>query len=316
MSTFKKVIFVLTLMSIFNVSHGQQIPLNPVSYRLFNPFLFNPAIAGSKDFFSVDLLAGFLGKNNSQVISGNTRLMKKIPYHVSSPKILNYSNIGIGASVFHDFNNISRSAGISAAGSYHLRLERKALTFLSFGASAKGIYHHFEGDSELNIPSKTFIIPDFDAGIYFYNPNIFIGVSANNILGKHEDPDTLDTYTIPISRKYLFHAGYKFVISKSLKVVMEPSVIAVTDDSLNFDLKEMIKPALRLFIGDFCLGTYFNDFDKISFFFQFKYPSFYVGSYFEMPKNSPFYKKSLTAEIAFGINFWGNKSGYTDGSHW
>ena len=316
MSSYKRVIFALTFISIFSVSDGQQMPVNPVSYRLFNPFLFNPAIAGSKDFYSVDLLAGFQGKNNSQIISGNTRLMKKMPHYVSSTKISKYSNIGIGASVFHDYNNLTRSAGISAAGSYHLRLEKKALSFISFGASVKGIYHHYEGDSEFNIPSKTFYFPDFDAGIYFYNPSIFVGVSANNILGKHEDPDTLNTYTIPVKRKYLFHAGYKFVISRSLKIVMEPSVIAVTDDSLNFDLKETIKPALRLFIGDFCLGTYFNDFDKISFFFQFKYPSFYVGSYFEMFKKSPFYRKSLTAELAFGINLWGNQSGYTDRSHW
>jgi hypothetical protein len=159
-------------------------------------------------------------------------------------------------------------------------------------------------------------LPNFDAGIYFYNPDLYIGLSANNILGTHEDPDTLNTYAIPVSRTFFLHTGYKIVLSRSLDIVLEPSVILVTDDSLNFDLKEMIKPALKLFIGNFCLGTYFNDFDKISFFFQFKYPSFYVGSYFEMPKNSPFYKKSLTTEIAVGINLWGNKSGYTDRSYW
>ena len=33
-------------------------------------------------------------------------------------------------------------------------------------------------------------------------------------------------------------------------------------------------------------------------------------------ENSPFYKKSLTAEIAFGINIWGNKSRVTDRNQW
>jgi type IX secretion system PorP/SprF family membrane protein len=316
MSYIKKAFPFFVLFFPLIILNGQETPLNPISYKLFNPFLFNPAITGSKDFFSADLLFGFSGKANSQIISGNTRIMKRIPGYVSSPRVPRFTRIGVGGSIFHDFSDLTRNAGINLAGAYHFQLDKKALSFLSIGASAKGIYHYYEGDSDPIIPSKTFYLPNFDAGIYFYNPDLYIGLSANNILGTHEDPDTLNTYAIPVSRTFFLHTGYKIVLSRSLDIVLEPSVIIVTDDSLNFDLKEMIKPALKLFIGNFCLGTYFNDFDKISFFFQFKYPSFYVGSYFEMPKNSPFYKKSLTTEIAVGINLWGNKSGYTDRSYW
>ena len=57
-------------------SIAQPTPNYPISYRLFSPFLFNPAIAGSKDFLAVDLTISNTGKANSQVASGNMRISK------------------------------------------------------------------------------------------------------------------------------------------------------------------------------------------------------------------------------------------------
>ena len=66
----------------------------------------------------------------------------------------------------------------------------------------------------------------------------------------------------------------------------------------------------------FCVGTYFQNFDKIPFFFQYKYPNFYVGAFFEIPRNIPFYKRELTAEIAVGMNFGADRFGNKRRSHW
>lgn len=316
MSVIKKIISVLVLVSCNSILNGQQVPFNPVSYKIFIPSLLNPAIAGSKDFFSTDIIAGFYAKNYSQVLSGNARIIKKVPQYVSSYVAPKFTGIGIGYAVFNEMNSDSRNIGLSAAGSYHLTLNKKALSFLSIGIAAKGIYHHYDGDSDLNIPVKDFYIPGLDAGLYFYNPSFYAGISATNILGRPVDPDTLNTYIIPISRQYFFLAGFKFLISRPLKLVLEPSVILMTDDTLSLDIKETIKPALRLYAGDFCLGTYFNDLDKISFFFEFRYPRFYIGTFFELPKDTPFYKKSLTAELVLGFNLSSNSSGYTDRSRW
>jgi type IX secretion system PorP/SprF family membrane protein len=318
MSALKKTLLAFLLLSFFYSAFGQQMPFNPVSFRIFSPFLLDPAIAGSKDYTSFDILAGFNGKSFSQVVSGNARIARKTSGYGPSGRIYSYTNIGTGVYAFNDFNSSdsTHNAGAGVDLAYHIPLNKKALSFFSIGASVKGMYHFLNGDSDLNRPYKEFYYPNVDVGIYWYNPKSYAGISATNLLDPPLDPDTLTNYRIPVSRQYNFIAGYKFIISRELNLVVEPSVIIHTDDSLAFDLKENIEPALKLYAGNFCIGTFFNDYSKISFFFQFRYPKFYVGTFFALPKDSPFFKKSLTAEIAMGINFSHTKSGYTKYGHW
>lgn len=316
MSVKKKVLLVLFAFLPVSLLFGQQMPFNPISYRIFNPFLLNPAIAGSKDFFSVDLMAGFKGKATSQLVSGNTRLIKKLPSYLLSPRTYDFTNIGVGAALFNDLDELTQTNGGSVTLSYHFTLNKQSLSFLSIGATTKGIYHRYEGDSDLSIPSKKFIFPNVDAGVYFYSPSAYAGVSVTNLLDCPADSDEVTTYYIPASRQYNLMAGYKFVIDEALNLVIEPSIMLITDDSLSFNIKESLQPVLKVYAGNFCVGTYFNDYNKVSFFFQYRYPKFYVGTFFALPKDSPFYKKSLTAEIALGINFSRNPSGYTKNGHW
>jgi type IX secretion system PorP/SprF family membrane protein len=318
MSVCKKLyLFILILFCIYP-SYGQQIPFNPVSYRIYSPFIINPAIAGSKDYFSLDMIAGFSGKSNSQVLSGNTRITKQVQGYLPSGKTYSYTNIGVGFSGYNDYEtgDSTHNSGIGASFAYHIPLNNSALSFVSLGVSVKGMYHFYEGNADRSIPCKEFYFPNVDLGLYLYNPKTYAGLSVTNLLDPPKDTAMLTNYRVPVSRQYNFIAGYKIVLSRALNIVLEPSILIHTNDSLSFDIKESIEPALKLYAGNFCLGTYFNDYSKISFFFQYKYPSFYVGTYFALPKDSPFFKKSLTSEIAFGINFSHNKSGYTKNGHW
>ena len=78
----------------------------------------------------------------------------------------------------------------------------------------------------------------------------------------------------------------------------------------------MLEPALKLYASNLCVGTYFYDFDHISFFFQYKFPRFYLGTYFEIPKDTPFYKNPVRAEFAIGLNISSIKSGSLIFNHW
>lgn len=318
MSINKKVLIFIFVFSCFYPLLGQQMPFNPISYRIFSPFLINPAITGSKDFFSTDLVAGFNGTSNSQILSGNSRIAKKGVAYTGSSAVSSFTNIGIGGAAFNDFNSVdsTHTAGGNLAVSYHIPLNNKSLSFLSIGASIKGLYHFYEGDYEMNMPAKEFYFPNADVGIYLYGPRFFTGLSATNFLDAPKDTTALNIYRVPVSRQYNFIAGYKFVLSRSLNLVLEPSLMILTDDSLSFDLKESIEPVLKLYAGNFCLGTYFNDYNKVSFFFQYRYPRFYIGTFFALPKDSPYFQKSPTVEVALGINFSRNGSGYTKSWHW
>lgn len=312
----KKYIFIFVLFISFYVSKGQQTPLNPISYRIFSPFIFNPAIAGSKDFFSIELITGKYGETSSQILAGNTRFSKMQPGYFSSPGIPKFTNIGIGGFLYNEMDGLSRNTGISGAGSYHIQLDKNALSFLSVGIAFKAVYNQHSGNPELGEDASTRFFPNLDFGIYYYNTNLFAGISATNLLGTPSNSDTLNTYTINVSRQLFLLMGYKFILSKSLNLILEPSLIINSDDSFSGEITDMLKPALKLYAGNFCIGTYFNDFSKYSFFLQYKYPRFYIGTYFALPDNLPFYKSPIISEVALGINISAIKSGISRVNHW
>lgn len=309
------IIILLTIVYAESVT-GQQVPFNPISYRIFSPLVYNPAIAGSKDFFSTDFVAGFQGKVKSQLLSANTRFSRKVPGYLMSSKSTEFIPLGAGLALYNDMNEVAQTAGASGIVAWHLPLDKRSLSFLSLGVAGKGIFHHYNGNEDLSIPQKEFIFPNIDAGIYFYSPSVYTGLSATNILSPPEDKDSLFTYRIPVNRQYNFLAGYKFVIIRSLNLVIEPSVIIVGTDSLTFSFQENIQPMLKIYAGNFCAGSYFNDYNKISFFFQYRYPRFYVATFFALPKETAYFKQPLTIDVAFGINFSKNGSGYTSAGHW
>ncbi len=312
----KKVFPLLTLLLLVIPSYGQPMPFYPVSYRVFNPLILNPGITGSKDFFAADLIAGFQGDTYSQMLSSNTRLTRKVPGYLLSGRSSEFTNFGVAITLFNTLDKYTMSSGAAGSFAYHISVSKRSLTFLSAGVTVKGIYHRFKGMPDLSMPSETYIFPNADAGIYLYNPSFYAGISATNILGSPESKDSESNYSVPVSRQYYFMAGGKLVLSRSLKIVVEPSVIIDTDDSLSFDIKENIEPMLKVYAGNFCLGTYFNDYSKISFFFQYRFPRLYVGTFFALPKDSPYYKETPTTEIAVGINFSRIKSGFIKNSHW
>lgn len=298
------VFFVFILSS--NVSVGQQVPLNPISYRIFNPFIFNPAISGSKDFSSIDFIAAVQGSSKSQILGGNTRLSKRVPRYFLSQDVKEFTNIGIGGYIFNDRSDTSRNLGIGATFSYHIPLDKRHLKFLSFGASVKGVKFTrdevYSTDPLQRQSAKNVFYPNMDLGMYYYSPTLFGGISISNLLGNPEDPDISGTYDIPVTTQYFFQAGYKILLSRPLNIVLEPSILVNDDGTSSQETKDMFEPMLKLYFENFCLGSYFNDFDKMSFFLQYKYPRFYFGAFFQLPKDSPYYKQAMVAEFTIGLN--------------
>jgi type IX secretion system PorP/SprF family membrane protein len=309
-------IFVSLLVSFAYTAIGQQVPFFPVSYRIFDPYIFNPAIAGSKDYSSADLIGSWNGNLNSQILCANSRLLKKGSSYFASPDFKEFSSMGVGGYVFREINDSTRNFGFSAGFSYQIPLSYKDLSFFSFGIALKGI-RNYEDSVSLTDPSvrktmKTTTRPNMDVGIYYFGPKIYAGISATNILGNGKDTVGISTSQIPV----FFTAGYKFIISRSLNIVLEPSLIMNVNRTALQKEVNLVDPMLKIYVQNFCLGTYFNNYDNISLFFLAKYPRLYVGTYFEIPRNSPFYKKNFDIEAVIGINFSRVKPSYHKYYHW
>jgi len=93
-------------------------------------------------------------------------------------------------------------------------------------------------------------------------------------------------------------------------------LIVNLDDSLDFSDKNSYNPMLKLYMDAFCIGSYLHSYDNLTFFFQYKFPSFYIGTLVDFPRNVPFYKKDLTVEIAAGFNFGGTGSSPRNRYQW
>jgi type IX secretion system PorP/SprF family membrane protein len=313
----EKILLSVLFVSVSCLAKGQQTPLSPVSNWVFTPYVYNPAMVGSKDFFSIGLNAAFQGNSNAQLISGDTRISKTGSGYFSSEKVSEFKNIGIGGSVFKDISGISKNIGISSSFSYHVPLNVSHLSFLSFGISVKGIYNSL--DNNLVGPAHSFkktLYPDFDLGVYYYGTSFFTGLSSTNILGNPWKSDTLKIFKIPVSRQYFFTAGYKILLSKPMNIVLEPSALIFVNDSTIRKISDNINPIIKLYIEDFSFGTSFYSDGKISFFAQYRYPRIWVGVFYELPEKTAYFSKSPIVEFTLGLNLQPVKSKISNHGHW
>jgi hypothetical protein len=99
-------------------------------------------------------------------------------------------------------------------------------------------------------------------------------------------------------------------------MVIEPLLIVNSGDSIPEKIYDILKPGIKLYAGNFCTGTYFNDFNRISFFLHYKYNKFHVGTYIELPYKTAFYKNPMTFEFSLGVNLSAIRSGDTRRNHW
>lgn len=324
MSTYNTVIqiFRKTALSAFLVlclsdSYAQELKFNPFPFWVYTPYIFNPAMTGTKDYASVDLNGLFNGDIKTHVAGGSVRFSKTGPGYYNSPDIMEFRNEGIGAYVVHGTRGPSRTIGMNAAASYQIPLGTRRLTYLSVGLSGKVMYNIFDSlaaGSGLLKSSKLYT--DADAGIYVFGSSFYAGVSVTNFLENYSMPDSLGASGIPAGRQYLLTAGYKILLSKKLNIVLEPSLVAIASDSTLKTAYNNIYPLVKLYVDRFCLGSYFLNDGNLSFFFQYKFPGFYIGSYFELPKKSPYFKSDPVIEITMGLNLQKDRSRLSHNSHW
>src|SRR4030042_4553492 len=104
---------------------SQEHPLHFHSQYLFNPYLVNPAIAGSKDFSNINIsvrqyISKIEGSPKTQVISGHTRLRKQTKGYSWSYRNPGFTNIGIGGLLYNDKIGGFRKLGAEVTYAYHV----------------------------------------------------------------------------------------------------------------------------------------------------------------------------------------------------
>jgi type IX secretion system PorP/SprF family membrane protein len=313
----RKVFYIILIIAPINL-FGQDYLLNPEGTWISNPLWYNPAISGSRDYHPLNFT--YAAGNNFEAfnLSGHTRLTKKVEGYQNIPDHFSYRNSGIGYQLFKRSTDKIESTGFKATSSYHIGLNKSSTSFLALGLSLQGSINTVTSVPDTEVPDSTInettYDPNIDFGIYYYSPKLYIGLSSTGIIEGLPDHDSL-VYKHE-TRHYHLMAGYKFILYRPMNLLIEPSVVFSISDSTINDAVNHIYPMLKIYVDNFCFGTYFYNRDKISVFFRYNYPGIYISAFLAVPRKSPYYKKVPSVELSAGINLSYSRARQHKRFHW
>jgi len=259
---------------------AQYIPSGPLSIPVYHPLVLNPAFVGSKDYTNISFTTRAMKNWDHQMLHLHTRL-KRSDGH--------FSNFGVGGYTFLEQVDQSWNTGLALAGAYHYSLDEARIHNISGGVSLKGIFEiPKESDESVGDSLNTSFNPDMDFGAYYYGPSAFGGLSVTSAFNS--------------ARHYNMYGGYKFLLSKSQSIVLEPSVLISLNDSTFSEAWEQITPYLKLYLQNFYIGTYMKSIDLFALFFQYQFPRFYTGIFLEFPRQGFLNDDNIIFEVSLGIN--------------
>lgn len=175
-----RIVLFISILIIGGNFSAQQLGFN--SQYMLNQYIINPAAAGQNLEATVALSvrqqwAGMEGAPVTQLISYNGRIGKE-------------QKMAIGAQLFNDVNGAFQNTGLQGTYAYHIK--PSVGSKLSLGASAilsqttvdgsDFIVNDYSDETLLGTKQKSFA-PDVSAGVFYYTQSLFIGVSANQLLG-------------------------------------------------------------------------------------------------------------------------------------
>jgi len=300
----------------FSLLMGQYIPSKPFSYPIFSPQLINPAITGSKDFKNINLVLRVNGSPGAQMLSYNSRLNSKKTGTSLVPGANSFSNFGLGGYLYQEELESSRNIGFGVSGAYHIALGDEKLSALSIGLTARGTYNMISDDSETTSGETSSFNPNLDAGIYYYGPSAFVGISANNVLGMLSDTILTIVDEAYIPREFHLYGGYKFILSRKNAIIFEPSLLLSHGDSTLFEDTYRIAPMFKFYMQNFYFGTFVKRKEHLNFFFQYQFPKFYTGLLVDFPRKGFLTADNIILELTFGLNIGKDKRTFSQTRHW
>ena len=211
----KKLITSLAAFLFISVAFGQQDAL--VSKNVFNGLLLNPAYAGSHGYFSTDLLyrsqwTGFAGAPNTQLFEFDGPLAKE--------------TMGVGLVVSHDKIGVTEQTDFYGSYSYKIKIGANKLAFglragvSNYNAKLSTLTVWDAGDASFNNDIRTYMIPKFGFGMYYYGENFYGGFAIPTLIAY--DKDYSFSFNVEKSsflrRHYYINGGYVYTINEKMKL--------------------------------------------------------------------------------------------------
>ena len=215
----------LILLSGISKSYAQQTL--QLSQYIFNGLAVNPAYAGYKDNWTINLGSRlqWQGVNGAPVT--NTLSVDGIADSENK-------NIGLGLLVMNDRLGPENNSSVYANYAYRIKLNNDDSQRLCFGIAAGIVQYSIDenlftptdaNDPSLSTGVQNKISSDFRFGIYYYSPVFYVGGSLLNLI-PDDRPDPNSIFVKNIRSLYLTSG---FIIPISPQVNWKPSVLFKED---------------------------------------------------------------------------------------
>lgn len=232
----KYIIGLLLAFTAFTDGFSQQDAL--YSQYMFNPFMINPAYAGSRNATSAVLLfreqwLGIEGAPSTQTFSIHSPFQK--------------NKMALGLNISNDQIGPTRNTGGFLTYAYHLTMPKGKLSMALRG----GVYNSRLDQSLLNYQDQTdrfigsnyvnAISPSFDFGLYYYTNKFYAGFSATHLTQNNFIYDGLpEDANFDLKRHYMLATGYAWEINRN--TVFKPSVLIkyVENAPINIDVNASV----------------------------------------------------------------------------
>ena len=275
---------------------------------LFNTYLVNPAVVGTKTYSPImasyrNQWTGFDGAPRTYTLSGHTQLPNRI---------------GVGGIAFHDNTGgaISRT-GVELTGSYHIDLNNQDA--ISFGLS--GVVSQFKfdnsdlvvydpNDNALSGGIESKINFDANFGLLVFGPNYFFGFSIPQLVQtKLKLASTVDPDNNRNERHYYFMGSYKYFITEDIDIQPSALVKFVVASPVQFDVNAKVTYKEMIFAG-----LSYRHKDAVAFMAGIEWNSFALGYAYDLTVTDARNFSPHTHEITLGYYIPRKRGGFVDRS--
>lgn len=302
----KYALLFVTFLAISLKSNGQQTP--QFSQFIQNPFVINPAITGAEEYSEINVThrsqwTNFEGAPTTSSLTFNTpirNLRNKSLLHRDPNR-----KQGLGLIAYNDEAGPIEINLFAASYAYHLKVSRK--WFVSAGTFIGASQFNFDDSNVVLIDNQNDILIqdisktnfDLSFGVYAYSNDLFVGVSANQILNSGIEDDTSLERTGTFVRNYNFLLGSRIPVQNNFNIV--PFVLAKATINAPVQFEAGAKAE---YDGKLWAGFSYRNQDALVGFLGFKIWKRFIFNYsYDLSTNAFNSNQDGTHEIIVGYRF-------------
>jgi type IX secretion system PorP/SprF family membrane protein len=232
----KKILILLIVVSGFGDSFGQQTSL--YTQYMFNPFMLNPAVAGTTNYFQIRSTSRFqwAGFTDAPILNSLS---------LFGPVSAKNMDMGYGGTVYIDATGPTSRSGIRGAFAYNVPLNDEI--HLSFGAALGMMQFKIDGTQITGMKDEepagsdvhtvqSFYQPDGMVGVYLYRTDFQISLSADNLFNNKFDIDPQAIGISKLKRNYYLLGAYTYIFNRTWSAEASTIFKAVTPVPVQMDI--------------------------------------------------------------------------------